>query len=58
VAAIVVGYRLDLIDKQIDATGHLTSGIRSLGKSLEEAAEYLEKTMPKDYQGYPVMFMQ
>ncbi|WP_322062444.1 hypothetical protein [Paraburkholderia sp. J63] len=58
VAAIVVGYGLDLIDQKTNATGHLTSGIRSLGKWVEEAAEYLEKIMAKDYQGYPVMFMQ
>ncbi|QCP53170.1 hypothetical protein FAZ95_29290 [Trinickia violacea] len=55
--AVGIGYGLDLIDKKTEATGHFTSGIRWLGKSLKDSAEYLEKAMPNDYQGYSLMYM-
>jgi hypothetical protein len=55
--AIFVGYKLDELDKKIDATGHATSWLRSLGQSVKDAAQYLEKSMPKDYEGYPAMIV-
>jgi hypothetical protein len=52
VAAVVVGYFLDLADKNTRATERVTSKFRSLGESLKEAAEYLNNAMPNDYAGY------
>jgi hypothetical protein len=55
--AVAVGYGLDYIDKHTHATEHVASWFRSIGESLESAAEYLAKSMPKDYDGYSMMYM-
>ncbi len=55
--AVGVGYGLDLIDKRVHATEHVTSWFRSIGESVKHAAEYLAKSMPKDYDSYPLMYM-
>ena len=57
VVAIAVGYGLDWVDKKTHATEHVTSWFRSIGESMKHAAEYLEKSMPKDYDAYPMMYM-
>ncbi|MBW9107859.1 hypothetical protein [Paraburkholderia phenoliruptrix] len=57
VVAIAVGYGLDWLDKKTHATEHVTSWFRSIGESIKHAAEYLEKSMPKDYDQYPMMYM-
>lgn len=57
IVAAAVGYGLDWVDKKTNATGHLTSWLRSIGQSLKSGAEYLEKSMPKDYDSYPLMYM-
>jgi hypothetical protein len=57
VVAIAVGYGLDYLDKKVHATEHVTSWFRSIGESLKHAAEYLAKSMPKDYDSYPLMYM-
>lgn len=57
VVAVAVGYGLDWIDKKTHTTEHVTSWFRSIGESMKHAAEYLEKSMPKDYDQYPMMYM-
>jgi hypothetical protein len=57
VVAVAVGYGLDWVDRKTHATEHVTSWFRSIGESLKGAADYLEKSMPKDYDGYPMMYM-
>jgi len=56
-AAIAIGYGLDAIDKRVHATEHVSSWFRSVGESMKKAAEYLAKSMPKDYDSYPLMYM-
>lgn len=55
--AVAVGYALDWVDKKTQATEHVTAWYSSLGQSLKSAAEYLEKSMPKDYDSYSMMFV-
>jgi hypothetical protein len=55
--AIGIGYGLDMLDKKVHATEHVTSWFRSVGESVKHAAEYLAKSMPKDYDAYPLMYM-
>jgi hypothetical protein len=57
IVAAAVGYGLDWVDKKTHATERLTSWIRSIGQSLKSGAEYLEKSMPKDYDSYPLIYM-
>lgn len=57
VVAVAVGYGLDWLDKKTHATEHVTSWFQSVGESMKHAAEYLEKSMPKDYDQYPMMYM-
>jgi hypothetical protein len=57
VVAVAVGYGLDWVDRKTHATEHVTSWFRSIGESLKGAAEYLAQSMPKDYEGYPLMYM-
>lgn len=56
IVACAVGYGLDYLDKKIHATEMFTAGFEWLGESIKSAATYLEKRMPKDYEGYPIMF--
>ncbi|KVL39329.1 hypothetical protein WS98_09820 [Burkholderia territorii] len=56
VVACAVGYGMDYLDKKSHATEIVTAGFKWLGESLKSAATYLEKTMPKDYEAYPMMF--
>jgi hypothetical protein len=51
-----VGYALDMVDKETHATDHLVAWFRAIGEKLRSSAEYLEKSMPKDYKGYPLMY--
>jgi hypothetical protein len=55
--AAAVGYGLDWVDKKTHTTERVTSWLRSLGQSLKDGAEYLGKSMPKDYGSYPLMYM-
>ncbi len=57
IVAVAVGYGLDWLDKQTHTTEHVTSWFRSIGESMKHAAEYLEKSMPKDYDQYPMMYV-
>ncbi|OJA62610.1 hypothetical protein BGV68_03740 [Burkholderia ubonensis] len=54
--ACAVGYGVDLVDKKIHATEAVTAFVKWVGESIRTSAEYLEKAMPKDYEGYPMMF--
>ncbi|RQR27513.1 hypothetical protein DIE23_26890 [Burkholderia sp. Bp9143] len=56
VVACAVGYGVDYLDKKFHATEIVTAGFKWLGESISSAATYLEKMMPKDYEGYPMMF--
>ncbi|UEP35174.1 hypothetical protein LL998_02460 [Burkholderia ambifaria] len=56
VVACAVGYAVDYLDKKTHATEIATAVFKWLGESIKSAAIYLEKTMPKDYEGYPMMF--
>ncbi|WP_325342943.1 hypothetical protein [Trinickia sp.] len=55
--AVLVGYGIDLLDKKVDGTAHATDFVRSIGESLRHSAEYLQKIMAKDYESYPLMFV-
>jgi hypothetical protein len=57
VVAVAVGYGLDYLDKKTHATEHVSSWLRSIGESLKSGAEYLANAMPKDYDGYSMMYM-
>jgi hypothetical protein len=57
IVAVAVGYGLDYIDKKTHATEHVSSWLRSIGEALKSGAEYLANAMPKDYDGYPMMYM-
>ncbi|MBN3818236.1 hypothetical protein G3N57_17220 [Paraburkholderia sp. Se-20369] len=56
VVACAVGYGLDYLDKKIHATETFTAFFNWLGESFKNSAAYLEKSMPKDYTGYQMMF--
>lgn len=56
IVAIGVGYGLDWVDKEIGATDHVIGSFRAVGEKLKASAEYLEKSMPKDYEAYPLMY--
>jgi hypothetical protein len=57
IVAVAVGYGLDYLDKQTHATEHVSSWLRSIGEALKSGAEYLANAMPKDYDGYSMMYM-
>lgn len=57
IVAIGVGYGLDWVDKETGATGHVIGWFRAVGEKLKTSAEYLEKSMPKDYEAYSLMYM-
>jgi len=48
--AVAVGYFINLADNEF----HITHWV---AEKLRHAAKALEESYPKDYNGYPVMFM-
>ena len=58
VAAVIVGYGLDLLDQKMHVTDHAISGIRSIGSALKRSADYLEGVAKKDYLRYSEMFVR